>query len=679
MAVTYNYAKTYEGAIIGGSVKLGFIRFHAPVTGTIKKARLRIGNRNLFGIQYYNMRIAGGAYVWDNASRMESLPDVEDITKSGLSIAVTEGQLVEFDMQQKVGSAASFSPITLILEIEVEAQFQPLADPEEVADETARFALTDKAVGDIIKQTDTGTTYVVIDAGELDNDDGYLEIGDLEDDVIEVADQTARFALTDLDEGDIVRQTGNGRTYAVIDITNLGNSAGWIQLGDPTRVATSAANQTARFALTGLDIGDIVTQTDTGKSYVVTDPTNLNNSSGWLLVGDPTQVATSVANQAARFALTDLDVGDIVKQTDTAISYVVIDPTNLGNSAGWLSLGGASGITTACDVQTFSYTGATQTWTKPSGAKAVEVLLWGGGGGGGGGAWFDAGAGVQGGIGGGGGGFIQKTFNAADLSGTEDVIIGAGGTHGNGATAVNTNGTDGTQGGNTTFGTTVKLAAGGGGGGQKGLAAASTRAGAEGGAASTNATGIRGTTGAAANQPGRMNPQTAAGGNFTTPCMGNSGGGNQTGQAGVQTEYGGASSSSNPSLPNGSNSIYGGPSGGQGGPCSSGAPGNGGQGGLAGTWDTTNGGGGGAAGTGSATVPTNGTAGSAGAGGRAGNGGGGGGGTTGTNIQAGAGAAGGTPAAGGGGGGSKRSFTGSNTAGNGGDGGNGYAIVITYL
>lgn len=551
--------------------------------------------------------------------------------KTGVGIAVAEGDTVGFDLIAISAPSTLFAPIYFIVQFDTGVTYGLELGPEAVADEAARFALTGKTFGDVIRQNDTGELYAVIDPDELDNAGGYLLL--------------------------ITESTG-------------------IQL-DPEVVA----DQAARYALTGKTYGDLVKQTDTRKLYAVIDPANLGNAAGYLLLvtEPPNQISQSAADQAARFALTGLTYGDLVKQTDTGGVYVVIDPANLGNSAGWLLLitPTTAGITTAVDVQT--YTSGSQNWSKPSGAKIVEVMLWGAGGGGAGGAWFDAGAGVQGGIGGGGGAFIQKTFKAGDLSSTEDVTVGAAGTHGNGATAVNTNGTDGTQGGNTSFGTTVKLAAGGGGGGCRGQAATTTRSGAEGGAASTNTTGIRGLTGAAANQPGRMNPTTTGSGNYTYPVMGNSGGGNQAGQGGVQAEYGGASSASGTSLTNGSNSIYGGASGGGGGCPSSGVTPNGGAGGLAGTWDATNGGGGGTAGTGSATVPTSGGNGAGGSGGRAGSGGGGGGSTTGTNVQAGAGGTGGTPSGGGGGGGAKRSFTGSNTAGNGGDGGAGLAIVITYL
>jgi hypothetical protein len=102
------------------------------------------------------------------------------------------------------------------------------------------------------------------------------------------------------------------------------------------------------------------------------------------------------------------------------------------------------------NVQNFETTG---TWTKPTGAKVVEVICIGGGGGGS----RDADANSQRGWGGGGGGLSRRTFPASILGTTETVTVGAAGT---GAVVANTAGVDG---GDTTFGAWLKA-----GGGKKG-------------------------------------------------------------------------------------------------------------------------------------------------------------------------------------------------------------------
>jgi len=107
--------------------------------------------------------------------------------------------------------------------------------------------------------------------------------------------------------------------------------------------------------------------------------------------------------------------------------------------------------TQSVDVQTFSTPGTTS-WTKPTGAKWVEVILMGGGGAGG------SGTGANNSSGGAGGGYSRKTFLASSLGVTETVVVGSAGVAG-------ANNTAGGAGGFSAFGTTVLLRAEGGNGG----------------------------------------------------------------------------------------------------------------------------------------------------------------------------------------------------------------------
>ena len=102
----------------------------------------------------------------------------------------------------------------------------------------------------------------------------------------------------------------------------------------------------------------------------------------------------------------------------------------------------------------------TATWTKPTGAKSVNVQMFGGGGGGGSGR-KDASSNVVhcGGGGGGGGSYLNVTLPADALDSTVAITIGAGGNGGNGQTAT-ANGVDGTNGFNSTFGTLVATGGG---------------------------------------------------------------------------------------------------------------------------------------------------------------------------------------------------------------------------
>lgn len=113
------------------------------------------------------------------------------------------------------------------------------------------------------------------------------------------------------------------------------------------------------------------------------------------------------------------------------------------------------------DIQVFSTAGATS-WTKPTGAKIVEVYIAGGGGGGGSGRKQSSPANISGASGGGGGSLGFKRFNASSLAATENLTVGAGGAGGAAKSGANADGNAGVDGGFTTFGTTVLLKAYGG-------------------------------------------------------------------------------------------------------------------------------------------------------------------------------------------------------------------------
>ena len=99
------------------------------------------------------------------------------------------------------------------------------------------------------------------------------------------------------------------------------------------------------------------------------------------------------------------------------------------------------------------------TWTKPSGAKFVEVTLIGGSAGGGSGRVSASGVNANGGGGGGSSAIVHFTFDADDLGATETIIVGAKGLGGAAVSTNDTDGVDGTAGGETSIGTgaTTKL------------------------------------------------------------------------------------------------------------------------------------------------------------------------------------------------------------------------------
>jgi hypothetical protein len=124
-------------------------------------------------------------------------------------------------------------------------------------------------------------------------------------------------------------------------------------------------------------------------------------------------------------------------------------------SASYL-IGGGGGIN-LLDTQTYSNTGSF-TWTKPVGAKFLQIILTGGGGGGASGA-AAVGSGVAGGAGGGGGaGTVIQILPAASFGDTVSVFVGAGGIGGtaNSRTGAGANattaGVNGSNGENSVFG-----------------------------------------------------------------------------------------------------------------------------------------------------------------------------------------------------------------------------------
>lgn len=118
--------------------------------------------------------------------------------------------------------------------------------------------------------------------------------------------------------------------------------------------------------------------------------------------------------------------------------------------------------TNGVDIQIFTNT-AGATWTKPAGAKQVEIFCIGGGGGGGSGR-RGTNAHAGGGGGGSGGNMFMWTFSASELGATETVIVGTNGLGAVGQTSDSTDGIAGSAGGNSSVGT-VALGGGGPGGG----------------------------------------------------------------------------------------------------------------------------------------------------------------------------------------------------------------------
>jgi len=257
--------------------------------------------------------------------------------------------------------------------------------------------------------------------------------------------------------GDVWSTTGNiqwRRNGSTQTIPNQGTS----------NTFSAGAKQTVSHSATtaGLNIGP-----------VAGDPSSLANGDVWLnsttndLKARINGVTETIAEQSwvtAQGYLTSAPVTSVAGKTGV-VTLVNTDISGLGtistvndapsdgstygrNNGAWVVAGGGGGGGT--DYQAYT-TAGTFTWTKPAGAKWVDIVMFGGGGGGGSGA-RRATTSIRGGGGGGsGGGILLARMAASSLGATESVVVGAAGTGGASASADNTSGANGVAGGNSTF------------------------------------------------------------------------------------------------------------------------------------------------------------------------------------------------------------------------------------
>lgn len=236
----------------------------------------------------------------------------------------------------------------------------------------------------------------------------------------------------------------------------------------PTLISTSGEQQintvSAQYSLSAL-----VPQTDvtsTTRIYVEIEVrSTANGHTATLQFGDgtPSHVHTSlplVGGSGLWRSIsgvlqpngTQISDADVASNAAIAQSKIANLTTDIGNKAG----------TAQVDVYA---TAGTFTWTKPAGAKTVNIQLLAGGGGGGSGRFSSTAENRSGGGGGGGGSYLQVTVPAAALSATESLTVGAGGAGAPAQTTLGSNGQNGSAGGNTTFNSLIATGGGGGTGG----------------------------------------------------------------------------------------------------------------------------------------------------------------------------------------------------------------------
>ena len=220
----------------------------------------------------------------------------------------------------------------------------------------------------------------------------------------------------------------NDNLLAYENSTSLWKNKSAFDLGIMLGQNNLADITSASVARTNLGLGTMATQTAT--NYLA----KADNLSGL--------ASTSTAR-------TNLGLGTIATFNDAPS-----DGSQYARQNGaWAVVTGGGGGSGGTDVQIFgsSTTSGSYTWTKPSGAKWVRVILIGGGGGGGSGKCNATTLARAGGGGGAGGTVFLGELDATSLPGTVTGSVGAGGAGGNSQILNGFDGLNGTAGGSTTF------------------------------------------------------------------------------------------------------------------------------------------------------------------------------------------------------------------------------------
>lgn len=246
----------------------------------------------------------------------------------------------------------------------------------------------------------------------------------------------ADYSTTAVANGLYYPLSGNPSSFLVAaDIAGKANLASPSLTGTPLSTTAAADTNTTQIATTAFVIGQASSTT-------------------------PSATGTAAIGTSLKYARADHVHANPLPPNGTAAQVLSkIDGTSY--NVQWVTPSGGGAGT---DSQAYT-TAGTFTWTKPSGAKWVEIFLFGGAGGGGAGGRYATTSGRSGGGGGGSGAFLLSSFSADALGATESVVVGAAGLGATAATTDTATGNNGGNGGNTTFSIFTAVAGTGGGGG----------------------------------------------------------------------------------------------------------------------------------------------------------------------------------------------------------------------
>jgi len=256
----------------------------------------------------------------------------------------------------------------------------------------------------------------------------------------------------------------NGTVWQGIGSSGGGGVTSYNDLTDKPTIGTAAATNATDYATAAQGVkADTALQASALTSYRTSAAQDVIDS------GKASSAQGAKADTALQPGTAISNISGLQSALDAKEPTITTLPVSRGGTGATdatsarTALGITSGIAT--DVQIFYSSG---TWTKPAGAKSVDVLCIAGGGGGGSGR---VNAGTNGGGGGAGGGIYNRSgLPASVLGATESVTVGAGGTGGASVNGPNAQGQNGVTGGNSSFGTTTPFVFAGGGGGGTGSA-----------------------------------------------------------------------------------------------------------------------------------------------------------------------------------------------------------------